>query len=165
MTSVGITGHQMRKGIDWQWVRREVRHVLGRFGRGDALWTCLANGADTIAAQEALASGMVVKAVIPHARYADVFDEDDRVIYNDLIGQANEVVQIAPVEEDEQAYLDAGLRVADLSDLMIVVWDGKPAAGKGGTGDIAAYARDHGASVIWLDTQSSKVRDISEAAL
>lgn len=165
MTSVGITGHQMRSGIQWDWVRSEVREALGRLSNTSVLWTCLANGADTIAAQEALSLGMEVKAIIPHSRYADVFSQEDRQIFDDLLCRANETIEMAPVEDDEQAYLNAGLRVADLSDLLIVVWDGQPAAGKGGTGDIAEYAKKHGTSVIWLDTQNSIVREISEANL
>src|SRR5271165_2228772 len=37
---------------------------------------------------------------------------------------------------DEDAYMAAGRRVVDLSDVMIAVWIAKPAKGKGGTADI-----------------------------
>jgi len=37
---------------------------------------------------------------------------------------------------DEDAYMAAGRRVVDLSDVMIAVWNAKPAKGKGGTADI-----------------------------
>lgn len=41
---------------------------------------------------------------------------------------------------DEESYLAAGQKVVDLSNMMIAVWNGKPAAGLGGTADIVDYA-------------------------
>jgi hypothetical protein len=37
------------------------------------------------------------------------------------------------------------------SDRLLAVWDGKPAQGLGGTGDIVAYAKSRGlpTTVIW----------------
>jgi len=163
VTSFGVTGHQSRPGIDWKWVRFELRSVLSRSGPDGLLWTCLATGADTIAAEEALASGLRVNAVIPHSGYEDVFSGADRETYAGLLCMSSEVVRVAPVDDREDAYLAAGLKVADMSELLLVVWDGAPAAGKGGTGDIARYAIDQGMPVIWLDTVNSCLRDISEA--
>lgn len=129
------------------------------------LWTSLATGADTIAAQEALARGLQLKAVIPHADYASIFSEGDRQTFFDLLGQCSEVIEIAPTIDNEEAYLAAGLKVADLCEILLVVWDGRPAAGKGGTGDVANYAKQQGSSVIWLDTTEVRVRNFSEANL
>jgi hypothetical protein len=56
-----------------------------------------------------------------------------------LVSQATvEVLQTSGTDED--AYMAAGRRVVELSDVMIAVWDAKPAKGKGGTADIVAYA-------------------------
>ena len=41
-----------------------------------------------------------------------------------------------------QAYEAAGRYVVDHCDLLIAVWDGKPARGRGGTAEIVAYARE-----------------------
>ena len=38
-------------------------------------------------------------------------------------------------------YLAAGCRVAALADLLLAVWDGEPARGRGGTADVVAFAR------------------------
>jgi hypothetical protein len=38
----------------------------------------------------------------------------------------------------------------DLSDLLIAVWDGKEAKGKGGTADIVRYARERDTEVVVL---------------
>ncbi|MEO5877101.1 MAG: hypothetical protein ABIQ26_19070, partial [Streptosporangiaceae bacterium] len=54
-------------------------------------------------------------------------------------------------EPTDEAYLVAGHRVVKRSDLLLAVWDGRPAGGLGGTADIVAYARDRGTEVgvIW----------------
>ncbi|MCA8989262.1 MAG: hypothetical protein KDA78_16560, partial [Planctomycetaceae bacterium] len=54
-------------------------------------------------------------------------------------------------EHRNQAYLDAGKKVVDLCEILIVVWDGLPARGKGGTGDIVEYALNQQRMTIWLD--------------
>jgi hypothetical protein len=39
----------------------------------------------------------------------------------------------------------------DRSDVLLAVWDGQPARGPGGTGDVVAYARARGTpvEVVW----------------
>jgi hypothetical protein len=39
----------------------------------------------------------------------------------------------------------------DRSDVLLAVWDGRPARGFGGTGDVVAYARRRGVpvEVVW----------------
>jgi hypothetical protein len=45
---------------------------------------------------------------------------------------------------NDEAYLASGKTMVERSDLLIAVWNGKPAAGLGGTGDIVKYAvRQH----------------------
>lgn len=46
--------------------------------------------------------------------------------------------------------MEAGRRVVNLSDLLIAVWDGEVAKGKGGTVDIVCYARERGRNVVIL---------------
>lgn len=41
----------------------------------------------------------------------------------------------------ERAYEAAGRYVVDHCDMLLAVWDGRPARGRGGTAEIIAYAR------------------------
>ena len=36
------------------------------------------------------------------------------------------------------------------ADVLIAVWDGRPARGMGGTADAVAYARQRGVPVLWV---------------
>ena len=55
--------------------------------------------------------------------------------------RAMRVEEVAGEESAEGAYMETGILTADRADIMAVVWDGKPAAGFGGTGDVVAYLR------------------------
>jgi hypothetical protein len=51
----------------------------------------------------------------------------------------------------EDAYEAAGRWIATESEVLIAVWDGQPARGRGGTADTVSYARilDREVHVIW----------------
>ena len=54
-------------------------------------------------------------------------------------------------EDRGRAYLRAGRRVVDSCEILIVVWDGQDALGKGGTGDVVRYALSQGRVVLRID--------------
>ncbi len=47
----------------------------------------------------------------------------------------------------------AGVWMVDRSDRLVAIWDGKPAAGLGGTGDVVAYALERGIPVVRVDVE------------
>jgi hypothetical protein len=50
----------------------------------------------------------------------------------------------------EEAYEATGLYVVEHSDVLIAVWDGRPARGRGGTASIVATAREQGLPMAWI---------------
>lgn len=120
--------------------------------------TSLAIGADTLFARLVLELGGALEAVVPFGDYEDRFaDERDRQDYRSLLGRAARVEILQRHGTDEEAYYAAGKRVADLSALLILVWDGKPAAGLGGTADIAEYVRQSRKAIIHLNPEMHTV--------
>ncbi len=59
-----------------------------------------------------------------------------------------------PQEARRQAYESVGRSVVDACEILIAVWDGKPAQGRGGTADIVRYAVDAGRLVLWIDSDN-----------
>jgi hypothetical protein len=57
----------------------------------------------------------------------------------------------------DDAYLDCGMATVDGSDVLLAVWDGEPARGKGGTGDVVAYARSLGRPLVLIDANTLEV--------
>lgn len=151
--TIGITGHQqLADERAWVWVDRALTEEL----RGEVLpfqgVSSLASGTDQHFASIVLRRGGSLIAVVPFADYATRFDDEAaRANFERLRAQASIVEVLERHGSDEEAYLAAGQRVVDLSDVVIAVWDGATAKGLGGTGDVVAYARARQKAVIHLD--------------
>jgi hypothetical protein len=67
----------------------------------------------------------------------------------------------------EEAFYEAGKRVVQISDLMIAVWNGKPAAGLGGTADIVKYSLASGKPVVHLhpESKTSQILETSQCSI
>jgi hypothetical protein len=114
----------------------------------------LATGADQLFAHLALACGAELTAVIPSGDYEEGFATPGELArYQDLKGRATREIQLSFPYATDEAYYAAGAYIADNCDRLLAVWDGRPARGLGGTGDIVQYARDLGrpVTVIWRE--------------
>lgn len=149
---VGITGHQNIPRQASAVVRRMLRRLLEEQPDPLTCVTSLAQGADQICAALVLQRGGNLHAVLPCARYEKSFATARAAeCFRALLAESSAVETLPFPGPSEEAFLAAGRRVVDLSDLVIAVWDGMPARGKGGTAEIVAYARqrDVTARVIW----------------
>lgn len=163
MTRIGITGHQrLEDAAGWPWVEGIVDDELDASATPIEVVTSLAAGADQLVARLGIARGGTVHAVLPFFGIERTFASEDLLAYRLLISQATvEVLQTPGTDED--AYLAAGRRVVELSDVMIAVWDAKPAKGKGGTADIVAYAIASGVPVVHINPVERTVTRLQPA--
>lgn len=157
---VGVTGHR-KLGPDprtgW-YVHVQCVRILIRL-QELACWqearlvaySALAEGADQLFAQAALGLGIPLVGVIPFKDYADDFTGEERDQFGALLDQCQEVHRLPLKRRSNQAYLVAGQWVVDQAEYVMAVWDGRPAAGKGGTGDVVAYAQEKGRAVLRID--------------
>lgn len=95
---------------------------------------------------------------LPPAEFAKDFTAPEWATVETLIGQAEHVRVITENGTREDAYLDCGMETVNGADVLLAVWDGEPARGKGGTADVVDYARSLGKPVIVIDTNSLQVR-------
>jgi hypothetical protein len=148
---VGVTGHQrLADPTAWQWVEEAVGRELDAATGPLVVVTSLAIGADQLVARLGVARGATLHAVLAFAGIERTFAPEDLPAYRQLVSQASvEILQTPGTDED--AYLAAGRRVVELSDVMIAVWDAKAAKGKGGTADVVAYAVASGVPVVHIN--------------
>lgn len=146
---VGITGHQT---LTWQTalaIRTDILIRLESIENQFTGVTSLASGSDQIFAECVLARGGDLCSVIPCVNYASTFGQmDDLQRYRTLRAASTEVKKLAFPEPTEEAFWAAGKFVVDTSDIVFAVWDGKMAAGLGGTGDVVRYAEQSGKSIV-----------------
>lgn len=139
---VGITGHQrLPHDDDWMWVKDEMNKIIKELPAKVTGVTSLAAGADQLFADLILKNDGMIYVVVPFEGYEESFEElEDRNRYNDMRGLGMKIEVLPRKTSDEESYLAAGQKVVELSNVMIAVWNGKPAAGLGGTADIVDYA-------------------------
>jgi hypothetical protein len=147
---IGASGHQqIGDAATIEFVSQQLRELLTTFqrqahGQGQKIiaHSALAIGTDRLFVKTALELGIPVEVIIPCSHYEDIYDSPEvREEYHSLLARCQRVHELPFQECSEDAYLAAGHWITDHSDLMILVWNGYPAAGKGGTADIASYAR------------------------
>jgi hypothetical protein len=155
---IGITGHQRLESPDsWAWVEQVMSEQLQSLAPPLMGVTSLAVGADQLLAKLITRIGGRIYAVIPFRGYERSFDAEGLTAYRSYLSKAVSVEVLDTPGTDEDAYLAAGKRVVDLADLLIAVWDGRPAKGKGGTADIVAFAQQRHVPLIHINPSDRSI--------
>lgn len=148
MTTIGSTGHINITRETRVIVARELAGILAAQRAPIVGLTSLAPGADQAFAWAVAAAGGDLVFVRPCARIEDSIPEGNLTHFRAARDLAVDVVALPFEEPSEDAYLAAGEYIADNVDLLVAVYDGEPAGGKGGTGDIVERRNAAGLPVI-----------------
>lgn len=130
MFRVGIVGHRhFTRREEREFTARHCREILRQaratHGEVSAL-SALAEGADTIFAQSALALNLHLDIVRPFIRYHEDFaSQSARRRYFRLRDSARHETSLPYETRCEEAYEEAMGWVVDQSDLLVAVWDGR----------------------------------------
>jgi hypothetical protein len=119
--------------------------------------SALADGADQIAASAALDLGWEVQAVLPFARdhYRTTLANDAvRASFDALLARSERVLELPGEARDEpEGYAMAGRGTIAHCDILIAIWDGLKARGRGGTGEVVELAMARGVPVIHVHSE------------
>ena len=120
-----------------------------------------ASGADTLFVEEVARRKLPCLLVLPFpkARFQQDFSPGDWQRILPLLEKATRVEEVEGAQSAQGAYMEAGIRTAAQADIMVVVWDGKPAGGLGGTGDVVAEIRRLGKPLIIIDPASGEIAE------
>lgn len=157
MIRIGVTGHRILaepEKID-AGVEDALRRIESAFpGEPVTGVSALAEGADRIVARHVLdrpGSGLIVPLPVPTSDYLSDFESDEsRAEFLRLLQRAGHVEEMPSTATRDRAYEAAGEYVLNNSDVLIAIWDGENAQGRGGTGDIVARARERGLPIAWV---------------
>jgi hypothetical protein len=146
---IGITGHQDIPDQALSFIKKGIEKKLNQFDEDLIGLSSLAKGADQIFAEKILKQGSNLYAIIPCKNYDQTFtDQKSLEKFTILFKNAIKVEQLEYDNPSENAFLAAGQRIVELSDILLAVWDGKKVKGKGGTADIVNYAMEKKIKVI-----------------
>jgi len=170
--AIGVTGHRDARldGVDSAALTAAIATTLEQIeaaalSQAPAVElravTALADGADSMVAAAARERGWALFSVLPFARgtYAgDFTSTQTRAAFDDLIAASARVFEIvgdAHGNSAPAAYERAGRIVPAQADILIAVWDGQPAQGRGGTAHIVAEAVARDIPVVQIDPQGN----------
>ena len=149
---IGITGHSNLTAESEQIVAEALRKVLAEIGKPVVGVTCLARGADQVGARVVLDTGGEITVILPAEDYRDrKVKPDNRTEFEALLARASRVRVLPFATSNRAAYMAASEALLDDVEHLVAVWDGRPADGQGGTGDVVAAARRCGVpvTVVW----------------
>ena len=135
----------MRPEVEFRFsaVTGTSRNISMSGARARTQYACLlcALGTDQLFVKICIGDGHPpVEVVIPCSQYAEIFSTTRaRDEYHHLLSRCQGVHRLPFDDCSEDAYLATGHWIVDHSDLVMLVWNGYPAAGRGGTADIASY--------------------------
>jgi hypothetical protein len=175
--SVGVTGHRAEalQGVDLPSLEERLRELLATLRAGAlavlererevfahdppcfTLVSPLASGADQLAAALALEQGWELQAVLPLPREDCARLEPeaaDRLA--SLLDRSHCVLELpgdpaSPLD----AYVMAGRATVAHCDLLIAVWDGLPARGRGGTAETVELALTRGTPIVHIPPEGT----------
>jgi hypothetical protein len=165
---MGVTGHRPAglADADETALRARVRAVIDGLGQGSRLGLIspLAEGADRLVAEEVLRAGGLLRCLFPFdvALYRQDFDgPGSTAAFEALAARAIETRTLASdvstPELRTAAYEAVGQAVVDRASVVLAIWDGEPAQGRGGTGEIVDFALDHGVPTVWIEAAAPHV--------
>lgn len=149
---IGIGGHQGLGGEKTLAFLTTAFRQLLEESKPAGVYSALAKGTDQVLMQVALELDVPVEVVIPCKNYENNYLEDERNEYWRLYHAAHAHHLLAFPECRGRAYEAAGHWIVEQSDLTVLAWNGKPPTGRGGTADMAHYARFLGKSCLHLHT-------------
>jgi hypothetical protein len=128
----------------------------------DVSWSVLsslAEGTDQLVLDKVLQTRTIDHLSVPlpleESDYLiDFISTQSRLDFHRLILLASEIIHPPKTVTREDAYWLAGKYILDHSDLIITLWDGQEAQGKGGTGDMIQLARQLGLPIIWIQCEN-----------
>jgi hypothetical protein len=156
--AIGVTGHRALRDVEkiTAGIDRALERIDRRFpGQDWSVISSLAEGADRLVVERALAYRPDARLVAPLPMAPEqckaIFSSDESwKEFERLLRQASQVILPPPDQTGDEAYLAAGLAMLDRADLLIALWDGQAAQGRGGTGEIVEIARRRGLPIAWV---------------
>ena len=181
---VGATGHRAKalESVDKTALRDSVRLALRKIaehareiagvGEGDysadpprlVLVSALAEGADQLIADVGLELGYELDAPLPFVRDEYKKDFADTSGFDRLIRRARSVLELdGDRSTGPLPYARVGRILLGHTDVLLAIWDGEAANGRGGTGEVVVGAVALGIPVIWISSKSPNTCSVISA--
>jgi hypothetical protein len=172
MIHVGVTGHRFITEIDkvTAGVDAALDMIVAAFEKQPlAVLSSLAEGADRLVAKRFISKyvvRLIVVLPLPESDYISDFDiSGSKEEFYSFLANADKIIPPPRVDTREEAYTVAGRYILDHCDVLLAIWDGKEAQGKGGTGELVTEARRRKLPVAWIHAGNRQPGNIEPTSL
>lgn len=158
---VGFVGH--RKLARPELISAGIHAALDRIAASSpgplAAVSSVASGADTLFVEAALARGLPWTLLLPFpiAEFRVDFTPEEWARAECLLPRAVRTHVEPRADNRDDLFLECAVRTIEESDVVVAVWDGQAARGKGGTGDGVAHARALKKPLLWVHAVSGEL--------
>ena len=161
---IGVTGNRILADPDRIsfGIAEAIDRIVEAFPGGSMrIVSCLAEGADRLVAHQMQRypdSQLTAVLPLPQSDYmTDFSTTQSKREFLGLLDRADKLVELPMSRPREQAYETAGRYVLDHCDVLVAIWDGSHAQGRGGTGDVVSEARKRGLPIAWVQAGNRKL--------
>lgn len=159
MVTIGVTGHreitqtnQIISGVD-----KALRKIKESFpSEVITIISPLAEGADRLVVWRARENDdvqLIVPLPLELSEYMLDFNSiSSKAEFITLLEQADQIIELPPGKTRDAGYQASGSYLLNNSDVLVAIWDGQPARGPGGTGQIVAEAREKLMPIAWINS-------------
>ncbi|MCD6577286.1 MAG: hypothetical protein J7K66_04645 [Anaerolineaceae bacterium] len=153
---LGVSGHRFLD--DLPALINSIQKVLDNFNIRHKnsefqIISPLAVGADQLVTECVLehpAASLTVLLPMPLKDYLEEFSESEKTMFMRFYNKREKLIQLPYYEKKDEAYLKMGKFLLNSIDYLIVLWNGKPARGNGGTAQIVKLARQRHLPMAWI---------------
>ena len=160
---VGVTGHRFLAEVDklTTGIDEALDAIESAFPRRSiTVVNSLAEGADQLATSRVLArknAGLTAILPFSQSQVRQAFQNpEDRTEFESLLDCANEIIEIPAQASINDAYAAAGQEILERINILLALWDGRAAQGRGGTGAVVHCARSRGLPIAWVHAGNRK---------
>lgn len=176
---IGVTGHRVLTNPEE--LRSSTRKILasidaclGEAQHGYKVLSPLAEGADRLVAQCVMGwkgpdpsaplreAELDVVLPMPAHEYVETFSIEHRresvEEFQHLLDRANPPRTLPKTSSRHEAYEQLGRYLVNHCDVLIAIWDGKPARGQGGTAQVVEMAKARDLTIYWIHSSTGRIR-------
>jgi len=162
---IGVTGHRRLDNIPMlinaiKTAIEKVRKMVPPLRITPLVFTILsplAEGADRLVVREVLKyPESTLEVVLPMEKnnYLQDFETaESKAEFEELISLARSVRVLPSKNSRTEAYEQVGRYVVNQCEVLVALWNGNQASGRGGTQEIVDYARETKCPLVWINTE------------
>jgi len=166
---IGFSGHMKlsNEGLCRELIVKVLSEWKAKLPGGISGVSSLAAGGDLLFAEACFELGIPLRVLLPmsSAQFSDDFEPATWKRAENALEQAVSFEVIGGGLDRPHCYYECGLETILQSGLLVVLWNGLPAQGIGGTGEMAQCCKNLGTPVIWIHSETGEITRWNESDL